>query len=327
MKMALRRTSRGSGAVQAARAVIELEARAVASLDSILDHRFEAAVELIVGTQGRVVVTGVGKSGHIGRKFAATLSATCTPSHFVHAGEAAHGDLGTICADDVLIVISNSGNSAELRAVVHFALTNGVPVIGITARADAPLLRQATIRLTVPPHPEACPVQVAPTTSTTMMLALCDALAIAAMDVRGVTLADIIERHPGGLIGSRYMPIESLISADVPLPLVRAGAPLRDAVLDMTMAGKGIAGVVDNDGNLIGAITDGDLRRSFDRILIARAGDVMTHDPKVLPSGMPIAEALDVLQENRITAAFVVAANNPRRPIGLVNIHDLTAAC
>ena len=315
-----------SAVVDNARRVIEIESAGVTALIAIIDDQFVRAVELIVETKGRLIVTGIGKSGHIGRKFAATLCATGQKAFFVHAGEAAHGDLGAMSSDDVIVLLSNSGRSAELSPILDFARKHGMATVGITASVDSPLMRRVSVQLKIPRMAEACPVKIAPTTSTTMMLALCDALAIAAMHQRGTTRDDVMALHPAGAIGFQDRSIRSLLSPATPLPLVRPDSPLRDVVLDMTVAGRGIAGVIDDDGALIGTITDGDLRRSFDRILIARASDIMTDHPKVMTCDMTVVEALTLLNEHRITAAFVMPEASSRRPIGLLNIHDLNGA-
>ncbi|MCW2366803.1 arabinose-5-phosphate isomerase [Sphingobium sp. B7D2B] len=288
-----------------------------------LDQSFSDAVNVILNTPGRVVVAGVGKSGHIARKIAATFAATGTSSFFLHAGEAAHGDLGMLSQGDVLIILSNSGFSPELRPLLTYAGRRGVQVIGIVSRRHSPLGVAADIVLQLPNAPEACPVRIAPTTSTTMMLALGDALAMAAMERRGLTRTDIAQWHPGGDIGSRLAPIEEVINVNDPLPLVRWDAPMRDVVFEMTSGGKGVAGVLSDDGSLVGIITDGDLRRAFDHVLTARAADIMTSAPITVPVGTLVEEVLTLMNDAKITVLFVTAQDDRAKPVGIAHIHDL----
>ncbi|MBK5264686.1 MAG: KpsF/GutQ family sugar-phosphate isomerase [Alphaproteobacteria bacterium] len=312
-----------SDLVESGQSVIRQEAAALSALADSLDEKFGAVVELIIQTRHRVVVTGIGKSGHIARKIAATLSATGTPAYFVHAAESAHGDLGMLMQGDCLLAFSNSGTTPELQAILSYAKQLSIPIIGVASRSDSPLALQSTVFLRLPQAEEACPVKIAPTTSTTMMLALGDALAIAAMRIRGTSLQDLAQWHPGGNIGRRLMPVEQLIRRDDPLPLVSPDTRMRDVILEMTSSGKGVAGVIDTDGKLIGIITDGDLRREFDRIIIARAGDIMTRDPVTITSGTLVEDAYTLLNGAKIMAAFVMDPDDPAKPVGLLHIHDL----
>ena len=309
--------------IESGRRVIDQEAAGLAALSAVLDDTFSSAVRILTATTGRVIVTGIGKSGHVGRKIAATLASTGTPAFFVHPAEASHGDLGMLQTVDSLLVLSNSGATVELRAIVAHARQIGIPIIAIASKADSPIVRQSTLAICLPRMAEACPVKIAPTTSTTMMLALGDALAIAAMELRGTSRADLMRLHPGGSIGWKLMPVDTLLREADPLPLVCPHTGMRDVVLEMTSTGKGAAGVVDDDGNLIGIITDGDLRRSFDQMLIATAGDVMTRNPITVPSGTLIEDALNLLSEAAITVVFVMSKDNPRHPIGLLHIHSM----
>ncbi len=321
---ALRLTSTAEDAMlEAGRAVILQEASGLAELAARLDHNFIKAVDAMLNAERRVVVTGVGKSGHIGRKVAATLAATGTASFFMHASEAAHGDLGMVTPGDLLLVLSNSGFSRELRPLIAYAKRLEIPVIAVVSRAQSPLARAADIILKLPNAPEACPVKIAPTTSTTMMLGLGDALALAIMQRRGLTRHEIAQWHPGGEIGSRLSPIDDVINMDEPLPLVRWDAPMRDIVFEMTSGGRGIAGVVDNDGALVGVITDGDLRRAFDLVLTARATDIMTRAPITVPRGSPVEEVLAIMNSAKITVLFVIDADDSTKPIAVAHIHDL----
>jgi arabinose-5-phosphate isomerase len=313
-----------SDLIETGRAVVLKEAEALGLLADSLDERFEQAISLVLATQGRVIVTGMGKSGHIGRKVSATLAATGTASFFLHSSEAAHGDLGMVLPGDTLLVLSNSGFTRELRPLIGYARRFAIPIIAIVSRLDSPLAKAASIILPLPLTAEACPARIAPTTSTSMTLALGDALAIAAMEKRGVTKTELAMWHPGGEIGSRLAPIEEIIDLDDALPLVGLNAPMRDVVFEMTSGGKGVTAVVDGEGALVGVITDGDLRRGFDQVLTARARDIMTPAPVTVPRGAPVEEVVALMNAHKITVLFVTEADDPTRPIGIAHIHDLT---
>lgn len=305
--------------------VIRTEAAALHVLASSLDDNFIMACEAILSSRGRVVITGMGKSGHIGRKWASTMSATGTPAIYVHPGEAAHGDLGMLIRDDILIVISNSGNTNELRAFLRYAKEIGVPVIGVASRLDSLVMRNADIKLCLPATREACHANIAPTTSTTMQLALGDAIAMALMDLRGFSVDRMKALHPDGSLGLRLTPVRELMHPSARVPLVEESTPMHDVILTMTSMGFGIAGVVDRAGRLVGAITDGDLRRHFEDLAAATAEEVMTPDPITVNVNMLAGEALQLLHDNQITGAFVIDPNAPvntNAPVGIVHIHD-----
>lgn len=304
--------------------VISIEGEALSLLANSLGDAFVDACELIVSTRGRVVVTGMGKSGHIGRKAAATLAATGTPAIYVHPAEASHGDLGMLVKDDLLIVISNSGNTSELRAILAYANASGIPVIGIASKPDSLVMAKSTIRLCTPVTREACAANVAPTASTTLQLALCDALAMAVMDIRGFSTAGMKSLHPGGSIGLRLTPVGEIMHRGDQLPLVAEMTPMRDVLPLMTSMGFGIAGIVDIAGRLVGVITDGDLRRHFDEIATCSARDVMTRDPKTLETTMLADDSLKYLHESKIAAAFVIDpdSGNDLVPVGIIHLHD-----
>ena len=312
--------------IERGREVVRIEAEALEALSEALDDDFVKACEAIVGATGRVIVTGMGKSGHVGHKLAATFSATGTPAMFLHPAEAAHGDLGVLMPGDVLLVLSNSGNTSELRAVIAHARAIGVGVVGITARAPSMVVDLADIALVLPTRREACAANVAPTTSTAMQLALGDALAMAVMDMRGVTLGHLRAWHPGGSIGMRLTPISELMHGLEDLPLVGSRALMPDVISVITQRRFGLAGVVDGYGDLVGVISDGDLRRHFDKLGSACASDVMTRDPRSIPADMMVGEALMVLTDAKITAAFVMNRLDAKwgnRPVGIIHIHDL----
>lgn len=311
--------------VQRGAEIIKAEAAALQILAASLDESFYLACDLLLSSRGRVVVTGMGKSGHIARKWAATMSATGTPAIYVHPAEAAHGDLGMLTRADVLIVISNSGNTGELRAFLRYAREIDVPVIGVASRMESLVMRNADVKLCLPAAREACHSNIVPTTSTAMQLALGDAVAMALMDLRGFSAEGMKALHPGGSLGLRLTPVREIMHSSERVPLVDQSAPMRDVILTMTSMGFGIAGVVDPAGRLVGAITDGDLRRHFEELVEATAEDVMTPDPITVDANMLAEEALQVLNDNKITGAFVMERNAPVNtnvPVGIVHIHD-----
>lgn len=307
--------------VHQAKAVIELEAHALRRLAESIGTSFADAVALLLATGGRVIVTGVGKSGHVGRKIASTLASTGTPAIFVHAGEAAHGDLGMITTTDALLVLSNSGATIEILPVIAHAKVLRIPIIAVSARENASLMQEADISLLLPAVNEACSSTLAPTTSTTMMMALGDALAVTTMRARGVTRDAFRLLHPGGTLGSRFSRVAAVMHGSARMPIVARDAPMRDAILVMTERSLGIAGVVDENGLLVGVITDGDLRRHIDDLLVSTAGDVMTPNPITVTPNSLVDDALTLMNERKITALFV-ADFESRRPIGVVHIHD-----
>jgi len=308
------------------RQVVRLESDALVQLEAALDDQFVAACDAIYRTRRQLVVTGVGKSGHVARKVAATFSATGTPAAFIHPGEATHGDMGMLATGDTLLVLSNSGSTPELRPILEFARKLGIKIIGVASHARSPLLEFADIAICMPRVAEACSANVAPTTSTTLKMATGDALAMAVMDMRGVTRRQLRSLHPGGRIGLQLTPISEIMHGKERLPLVSVTAGMPDVISTITSGRFGLAGVIDPDGALIGIITDGDLRRHFEHVATATAGDVMTRSPKTIPGGTPASDVLVYLNDNNITAAFVVERRQEeasRRPIGIVHIHDL----
>jgi arabinose-5-phosphate isomerase len=314
-----------TGPVDAGRRVLRLEAAALRTLADALDARFDRAVGLLAGIAGRAVVTGIGKSGHVARKIAATLSSTGTPALFVHPSEASHGDLGMIAQSDAVIALSNSGASPELADIVAYTRRHGIPLIATTGRADSPLGEQADIVLLLPPVEEACPMGLAPTSSTTMMLALGDALAIALLQKRGFSSDDFRLLHPGGALGRRLVKVSDVMHGGEEIPLVAPAASMADTLIVMTAKRFGCAGVADPDGRLIGIITDGDLRRHMASDLTGRrAGEVMTPDPRTIRANALAAEALALMNRTKITSLFVIDDNG--RPQGILHIHDCLRA-
>lgn len=310
-----------------ARRVLATEAAGLRALSAALDDGFLRAVELIAAAAGRVVVSGMGKSGHVGRKIAATLASTGTPALFVHPAEASHGDLGMIVPGDLVLALSNSGETAELADLVAHARRFGLPLIAITARARSTLAQAADIALLLPAAIEACPMGLAPTTSTTMQMALGDALAVALLTRRGFTPADYRMFHPGGRLGARLRRVREVMHEGDALPLADPDAPMDRALLLMTEKRFGCLGVIDASGRLIGIVTDGDLRRAMGPELLARrARDVMTRSPQTIGPDAFAAEALHAMnmRARPITALFVV--DDAGRPVGILHIHDLLRA-
>jgi arabinose-5-phosphate isomerase len=308
--------------------VIEAAGEAIKLLDGSLGAQFTRAVDVLLAAKGRVIVSGIGKSGHIARKIAATVASTGTPAHFVHPSEASHGDLGEITRQDVLLVLSWRGETSELSDLIVYAKRFGIPLIGMAWNADSTLLKAADVALVLPHVREACPHGLAPTTSTTLMLVLGDALAMALMARRDFTADSYRDLHPGGSLGRALIRVHDLMHGEPELPLAPQGAPLRDAIAVLEKYNFGCVGVTDAAGALIGIITDGDLRRRFDQNLTnAKAGDVMTRNPKVMISDQLAAEALALMNEKHITQLFVLAPKAAlARPVGLLHIHDCLRA-
>lgn len=311
-------------AAQAAREVLALEARALDALAAELPADFAATVDLVLNTAGRVIVSGVGKSGHVGRKISATLASTGTPSYFVHAGEASHGDLGMISGGDVCLMMSNSGETPELADEIAYCTRFGIPIIGMSSNPDSTLMRAATLRLTLPKMPEACPMGMAPTTSTTMMLALGDALAVALMKARGFEIAHYRDFHPGGKLGAQMSRVADLMHGRDALPLVEPDMPMPETLLVMSAKGFGIAAVVAEDGALMGIVTDGDLRRNMDALMQRSAGQIATKHPVTVTPDVLAARALAMMNERKISVLLVV--DDAGHPEGVLHIHDLLRA-
>ncbi len=304
------------------RRVLRREAEALGMLADALGQSFPDAVELILKAQGRVVVSGMGKSGHIARKIAATFASTGTPAQFVHPAEASHGDLGMVTPQDVLLVLSNSGETPELADIVAHSRRFAIPLIGVAGREGSTLLREADVPILLPPAPEACEQGIVPTTSTTMTLALGDALAIALMEHRAFSPEEFRVFHPGGKLGAKLLRVRDLMHDDP--PLVSPETPMSEALLAMTRAGFGVLGVSDDKGHLQGIVTDGDLRRHMDGLLSKTSGQVMTRNPRTIPPEALAVEALALMDEKRITSLVVTDAAG--KAIGLIKIHDCLRA-
>ncbi len=309
-------------------AVIETELAAIHALKARIDEHFVKACELMLSCEGRVVVTGMGKSGHIGNKIAATLASTGTPAFFVHPGEASHGDLGMITPKDVVIALSNSGETGEILTILPIIKRLQVPMISITGKSSSTLATEADINLDASVEKEACPLGLAPTSSTTVALVLGDALAVALLDARGFTEEDFALSHPGGSLGRRLLlHVRDIMHCGNDIPKVTETATLRDALLEITQKGLGMTAIVDADDQLLGIYTDGDLRRTLDKnidIHTAAIKDVMTANCKSIQQHLLAAQALTEMQQNKINAMLVVDDNNLL--IGALNMHDLLRA-
>lgn len=304
--------------------VLRIEADALHLMADTLGDNFVAAVDLIYQTRGRVILSGMGKSGHIARKIAATLASTGTPAYFVHPAEASHGDLGMITPDDTCLVLSNSGETAELSDIVAHTRRFSIPLIGVAGRPQSTLLKTADIALVLPDAPEACAIGMAPTTSTTATLALGDALAVAVMERRDFSKEQFRVFHPGGKLGAQLLKVAALMHGAEALPLVSEAAPMSDVILTITSKAFGVAGLVNDSGELIGVITDGDLRRNLEGLLEKTAGEVASRHPRTVAPEMLAVEALGLMNDKKITTVFVVDADN--RPVGLLHIHDCLRA-
>ena len=333
---ATKNTEENTGAVSAsnrsAARVLAMEADALQNLaDKIWnDTEFSRAVDLISAIEGRVIVTGMGKSGHIARKIAATMASTGTPAFFVHPGEASHGDMGMIVRGDVVLALSNSGESREMNDLIEYTRRFAIPLIGVTSRPESTLATSADIVLELPALPEACPNGLAPTTSTTMSLAIGDALAVALLESKGFTANDFQVFHPGGKLGQQLMRVSEIMHAGDALPLISLDAPLSETFSVMTEKGFGAIGLVDAKGVLAGIITDGDIRRHIsDDILGKTASDIMTKTPKTVRPETLVGEAMGIMNDvtqsfRRITCLFVVEADG--KPAGILHLHDCLRA-
>ncbi|WP_299031741.1 KpsF/GutQ family sugar-phosphate isomerase [uncultured Sulfitobacter sp.] len=303
--------------------VLDVEADALSYMAKNLAPDFSAAVRAILACKGRVIISGIGKSGHIGRKIAATLASTGTPSYFVHCAEASHGDLGMVGRDDVCVLISNSGETAELRDMVYHTQRFSIPMIGISSNAGSTLMQAADYKLTLPKLPEACSIGMAPTTSTTLTLAMGDALAVALMEQRSFAPEDFGIYHPGGKLGAQMRTVSELMHKGDDIPVLEEDASMNDVLMAMTSKGFGIA-VLIKEGVLSGVITDGDLRRNMDGLMERNAAQIANRTPLVVAPDMLAPEALAILNERKVNVLLVAGDDNV--PVGVLHIHDLLRA-
>ena len=311
-----------------ARQVLTIEADAVRRLTDRIDDQFEQAMAIVLNCKGRVVVTGMGKSGHIARKIAATLASTGTPAFFLHPGEASHGDLGMITQDDVVVALSNSGESAEITTILPLIKRRGAKLVGMSGNPASTLARESDAHLNTAVDKEACPHNLAPTASTTAALAMGDALAIALLDARGFTQEDFARTHPGGSLGRRLLVhVRDVMHGGEKLPVVSESASLKDALLEMTRKGLGMTAIVDGAGRLSGVFTDGDLRRTLEKSIdvhAAKVADLMTRNPKTIGPDQLAVAAVERMQKLKINGLLVVDAE--RKLVGALNMHDLLKA-
>ncbi|TLX60343.1 D-arabinose 5-phosphate isomerase [Stutzerimonas nosocomialis] len=321
-------TSQSSQLIDTAQRTIRLELEAVEQLKNRIDDNFVRACELILASKGRVVVVGMGKSGHIGNKIAATLASTGTTAFFVHPAEASHGDMGMITRDDVVLALSNSGSTSEIVTLLPLIKRLGITLISMTGNPESVLAKAAAVNLDASVAIEACPLNLAPTSSTTACLVLGDALAISLLEARGFTAEDFAFSHPGGALGRRLLlKVEHVMHSGERLPQVTRGTSVRDALLEMTEKGLGMTVVLEEDGRLAGVFTDGDLRRTLDKgidVRQARIEEVMTVHGKTAQGDMLAAEALKIMEDHKISALVVVDETD--RPVGALNMHDLLRA-
>ena len=308
---------------ETARRVLGIEARALDQLADELPADFDAALAAILACRGRVIVSGVGKSGHIGNKIAATLASTGTPASFVHATEASHGDLGMVTEQDFCLLISNSGETAELRDIVAHTRRFSIPMAAISSNPDSTLMQAADYKLTLPKAPEACSIGMAPTTSTTLTLALGDALAVALMERRNFRPDDFRLFHPGGKLGAQMATVGQLMHTGDEVPIVAHDMPMQDVLITMTSKGFGTAAVC-QDGRLMGVVSDGDLRRHMHHLMQKTAGEIATINPITVTKKQFAAEALNIMNTRKISVLVVV--DDTHHPVGVIHIHDLLRA-
>lgn len=315
----------GEADLVVARRVLRAEISGLESLSAVLDRSFTTAVDLCIAARGRIIVTGVGKSGLVARKIAATLASTGTPAQFVHAGEASHGDLGMIASEDAILALSNSGETSEFANIIAYSRRFGIPLIAVTAGRSSTLAAAADAVLMLPAAAEACPMGLAPTTSTTLMIGLGDALAIALLERRGFSPADFHLFHPGGRLGRQLLRVADIMHTGDAVPLVAPAAPMSEAILVMTAKSFGCLGACDDEGCLIGIVTDGDLRRHMgDRLLRLTVCEIMNRTPKTIGPAALAAEALRLMSRSAITSLFVL--DEASRPIGFLHMHDCLRA-
>ncbi|WP_425084171.1 KpsF/GutQ family sugar-phosphate isomerase [Ruegeria profundi] len=306
--------------LKTARQVVTDEARALDVLAESLNEDFAEAVQLILQATGRIIISGIGKSGHIGHKIAATLASTGTPAYFVHPAEASHGDLGMVSKDDVVLAISNSGEAPELVNLLAFTRRFGIPLIGLSSKPESTLMKQADVHLLIPSMGEACGFGMVPSISTTLTLAMGDALAIALMKHRDFKPEDFRAFHPGGKLGAQLSTVRDLMHAD--LPVVQSGTSMSEALLVMSQKSFGVVGVTDDADRLLGIVTDGDLRRNMDGLLNKTTDEVMTRDPLTIAPNAMAEEAVGIMNDRKITSLFVVDPEADGQAQGLLHIHD-----
>jgi len=303
--------------------VINIELIGIKKLNKIIDKNFDKAVKVLAKVKGRVIITGVGKSGHIASKISSTMSSTGTPSQYCSPTDMSHGDLGVISKKDALIIISNSGNSNELVNVLNFAKKYSISIIGISSNSDSDLIKASDISLILPSASEACSIGLAPTTSTTMALIIGDALCVSLMKLKKFKISDYKKLHPGGSLGIQMLQVQDIMHSKNKIPLVSENANMKDVIIEMTQKSFGHVGVKNNKKELIGIITDGDLRRNINKNFFGlNARKIMTPNPKLISKNVLVTDALSIMNKNKITCLFVVNKDRKKSPVGVVHIHD-----
>lgn len=310
------------------RAVIETEAKTISSLIDRIDHKFAEACHLLLSCEGKVIVMGMGKSGHIGKKIAATFASTGTPAFFIHPGEAKHGDFGMITQKDIVLILSNSGETEEILCILPFIKRLNLSLIALTGKPHSTLAKAATINIDVSVEQEACPLNLAPTASTTAALVMGDALAISLLEKRGFTVEDFAKSHPGGSLGRKLLlRVDELMHTGSAIPTVNNEAVLKAALVEITQKKLGMTTVIDNNNRLTGIVTDGDVRRAFDKnydVYSTQVQQIMTKEPKVIPADTLAAEALNIMNTKKITV--LVITNEQHHPVGVIHMHDILRA-
>ena len=309
--------------IKSAIAVLDTEIRGIKLIKKTFDKSFVLAIRNLSKIKGRVIITGIGKSGHIANKIASTMSSTGTPAQFCHSNEMSHGDLGVIGNKDMLIIISNSGNSTELKDVISFSKKNKIKTIGISSNKESDLINSVNFPLLLPNAKEACAVGKAPTTSTTMTLVLGDAICIALMKLKKFNIDDYKKIHPGGALGLSLMKVRDIMHTKNKLPLVRENIKMKNVIIEMTKKSFGHVGVIDHNKNIVGMITDGDLRRGLNAEFLDKlAKNIMTKRPKMISDELPLLDAITMMNKNKITCLFISKKISPKKPIGIIHVHD-----
>ena len=315
--------SSSSTIIKSAIDVLNIEISGIKLIKKTFDNNFVSAIKELSKVKGRVIITGIGKSGHIANKIASTMSSTGTPAQFCHSNEMSHGDLGVLSKKDVLIIISNSGNSSELKDTITFARKNNIKTIGISSNIKSELMQSVNYPLLLSNAKEACAVGKAPTTSTTMTLVLGDAICVALMKLKKFKIEDYKKIHPGGVLGLSLMKVKDIMHIKNKLPLVSENSKMKNVIIEMTKKSFGHVGVIDKNKKIVGVITDGDLRRGLNaKFLDKLAKDIMTKKPKIIASDLPLLDALSIMTKNKITCLFISNNKSIRKPIGIIHIHD-----
>ena len=309
--------------IKSALDVLSTEISGIKLVRKTFDSNFVAAIKQLSKLKGRVIITGIGKSGHIANKIASTMSSTGTPAQFCNSNEMSHGDLGILTSKDLLIIISNSGNSSELKDAISFSKKNKIRTIGISSNSDSDLMQSVHFPLLLPIAKEACAVGKAPTTSTTMTIVLGDAICVALMKLKKFRIEDYKNIHPGGTLGLSLMKVKDIMHTKRKLPLVNKNVKMKNVIIEMTKKSFGHVGVIDKGNKLVGVITDGDLRRGLNaKFLDIQAKDIMTKNPKIILDDMPLLDALSIMTKNKITCLFISKTKSSKKPVGIIHIHD-----